>query len=253
MPYYNSIYINRTTNSPAISITDNFQDLLATETSNTYGKGITKFVLGVDGASKEGNTSDAAFSIGDNFYISHAEGTGKPEDFNIFFKGEDNNYYFYANLDFEYFSSDGCKYNYNGCPSTYEVPVSSGAVKSKSDLDCYLATQATQANTSNANTLTDSDNAKKALSEDEKQLASNIYGSKTSLVGTVYSKKGNIKINIGATAFDILGALITCKGDLDITASKVDLKYDPDYVPFFKDIGIQTKLRFLSSFVGGEN
>ena len=193
-------------------------------------------------------------SIGDKeFYISHAEGTNSAKDFNLFVQ-VNGKYYFCGKLDFgttNIYTSEGNKNQYD----LRELPeYTKDNMGTYSELNLELAKSVNEENGSSSNnaTLTDTDNAKKALSEDEKKLASDIYVSKTSLVGTVYSKKGSIKINIGATAFDIIGALITCDGDLDITASKVNLTYDPDYVPFFKDTGIQTKLRFLSSFVGGE-
>ncbi len=246
LPYYKNF-----NGQPAISITDDLNKL----TLNNYESFMGSSAVSGFNSNEQSRPPRRELSFVDTtFYVSHANATGIPNDFNIFVKDKDGIYYFYANLDF---SQDSHKFKYDDrkiSNSTYDVPVDPNKVLSNAALINYLLTQANEENGSSSNntTLTDSENAKKALSTDEKQLASNIYVSKTSLIGTVYSKKGKIKINIGATAFDILGALITCDGDLDITASKVNLTYDPDYVPFFKDTGIQTKLRFLSSFIGGE-
>ncbi len=69
----------------------------------------------------------------------------------------------------------------------------------------------------------------------------------TEVKGTVYSN-GNININSSKHSFNILGALIS-KGNININnVSSSELKYDPDYVPFFQNYGIITNLVFQSVF-----
>ena len=71
--------------------------------------------------------------------------------------------------------------------------------------------------------------------------------SSTEIKGTVYSN-GNIIIKGKKSSFNILGALIAQK-DIRITnISSSELKYDPDYVPFFQNYGIFTNLVFQSVF-----
>ncbi|MBR0519682.1 hypothetical protein IJJ97_07815, partial [bacterium] len=69
----------------------------------------------------------------------------------------------------------------------------------------------------------------------------------TEVKGTIYSNR-NINIKGSNHSFNILGALIAKR---DITIDKVlssELKYDPDYVPFFQNYGIITNLVFQSVF-----
>lgn len=67
--------------------------------------------------------------------------------------------------------------------------------------------------------------------------------------GTLFSKTGGIFINGGQGDFDITGALITNNGGLTMKNMRnVYLRYDPDYVPFFKDSGIITSYSFISAF-----
>ena len=69
----------------------------------------------------------------------------------------------------------------------------------------------------------------------------------TEVKGTVYTN-GNININGSKHSFNILGALIS-KGNININnVSSSELKYDPDYVPFFQNYGIITNLVFQSVF-----
>lgn len=67
--------------------------------------------------------------------------------------------------------------------------------------------------------------------------------------GTIYSNNGNIFINGGESSFYIQGAIIAKSGDLTIKNMKtVTLDYDPEYVPFFKDLGVRTAAKFISVF-----
>ena len=71
---------------------------------------------------------------------------------------------------------------------------------------------------------------------------------RTSIRGSLYSKNGSIDINGQGKNFNVIGALITANGDLNITnTSHVNLTYDPDYVPFFQDQGILTITIFEST------
>lgn len=71
--------------------------------------------------------------------------------------------------------------------------------------------------------------------------------SSTEIKGTVYSNR-NIKINGSKNSFNILGALIA-KNNIKIdNILSSELKYDPDYVPFFQNYGIITNLVFQSVF-----
>ena len=72
---------------------------------------------------------------------------------------------------------------------------------------------------------------------------------KTSIRGSIYSKEGNININGDEKDFNLIGALITGSGNLIISnVSHVNLKYDPNYVPFFEEQGILTTTIFESTF-----
>lgn len=76
-----------------------------------------------------------------------------------------------------------------------------------------------------------------------------IRSASTELKGTVYSAGGDIRINGGKSNFDIRGALVTMRGDLNIEdILTATLLYDPDYVPFFLDKGVILSSVFMRAF-----
>ena len=202
----------------------------------------------------------------DDIYISYRYPKGEYSDnldfdFNIFIKSDDK-FYYYATLDFknskksDFSSTEGGnadfkkRLGYTGHNIILEEAEGSSA-NYGGNISNYTVDKEYNSVLSTAGT-----SSEKKEENIETAIVQSIANSKTSLRGTVYSK-GDININIGNTDFDILGALITTgengKGNLNITAAHINLTYDPNYVPFFKDAsGVKTNVKFLSSFIGGE-
>ena len=181
-------------------------------------------------------------------------------DFNIFIKGEDNNYYYYKTVDFQEGASkivyEAESKDEIGARNSVGVDFVVGEDGEPTNITGYLATLSSGENTQVGTPEPTEKNALPTIvatksTESVKQVYDKVKNYNTSLRGTIYSKKG-IKINVGDSSFEILGALIAMDGGLDITGKHVDLTYDPNYVPFFNDVGINTNVEFLSSFVGGE-
>ena len=107
------------------------------------------------------------------------------------------------------------------------------------------------------NTLSSIDTEINSTNSDTKEVTIQEYVEKyykenvgrTSIRGSIYSKKGNVNINGNGKKFNIKGAVIVANGNLSITnTSYVNLQYDPDYVPFFENQGILTTTIFESIF-----
>ncbi len=187
-----------------------------------------------------------------NIYVSVRMPEGGDEDysdFNIFLKSN-GYYYYYKTIDIGNQNLVITDPNYVGVLPN-EVATANRNKKYKTDIDS-LTIQSNQNyyvnNTNSDDSLLDS------LSTSSTNLLLDILVKNTSLRGTVYSATGKIDIDAGNKNFSILGALVTTKGDLNIKAAHINLTYDPNYVPFFRDAngGIETIVGFTSSFIGGE-
>lgn len=169
-------------------------------------------------------------------------------DFNVFIK-KDNKYYYFTTLDFNNKTDNGLFFK----ATTYEGVGYLDGSTIKSEYEAGNVSDNVSA--LKVETVASSNDSKTAVETEantETALITTIVNANTKLKGTVYSREGDINIDIGTTDFDIIGALVTSGGDLDIKAGHVHLKYDPNYVPFFKDAsGVKTNVRFLSSFIGG--
>ena len=176
--------------------------------------------------------------IGD-LYVAYKHPSGHCCDFNIFVKDSDGKYYYYGTIDFRLTSSK-FKDNSPGHVSGSDLNNMGGSYGRLYDLKMKK-----DAEKKKNETLSSEGNV-------ELLIARQIATSKTSIKGTLYSKNGNIIIDGGHNDFNVLGALIACNGKLDISAGHVNLTYDPNYVPFFSNIGIKTNVNFISSFIGGK-
>ena len=200
----------------------------------------------------------------DDIYISYRFPKGQfrdtlDADFNIFIKDNDN-YYYYKTIDFK--SSQVLDYSDDTdlTPEQFEAKMgyTGKTIKFTDENSNYAGNISNYTVATEYNSVLSTAGTSSVKKEEniETAIVQSIANSKTSLRGTVYSK-GNININIGNTDFDILGALITTgensSGNLNINAAHISLIYDPNYVPFFKDAsGVKTNVKFLSSFIGGE-
>ncbi len=192
-----------------------------------------------------GFNRSGSFWSDDNIFVQIKKprnGDNNYDDFNVFLIADDGTYYYYKTVDIHSQQSI-VKYDPN---NVGELPSSIPTNKYVSDFDRFPKTRSSDY----ANEPTALSN----LSTSSRDIFIKIFNEKnTSLRGTVYSAEGKIDINAGDNDFKIVGALITTNGDLDIKAKHVNLIYDPNYVPFFRDAGgVETNVGFVSSFIGGE-
>lgn len=71
----------------------------------------------------------------------------------------------------------------------------------------------------------------------------------TRITGSVFSSKGDVRVQGGGSSFGVQGSVISRSGDISMENMKqVRFTYDPDFVPFFEKSGILPAISFESCF-----